>query len=206
MKLLFEHKIPAPVSAFKSKVVSISRKLDVDPNWLMAVMNFESGINPAAQNSRTNATGLIQFMPNTAAGLGTSVQALKAMSAVKQLDYVDKYLSSYKGKLVSAIDLYFAVFFPAAMTKPDSYVLKSAKLSAGRIASANPGFDLNKNGEITVGEVKAVYLGKIPSEYKSLFNKKMDTVEKFARRNWVKAAIFTVTAMGIALYITKTKF
>lgn len=44
----------------------------------------------------SGAIGLIQFMPSTAKGLGTSTSALKQMTAVDQLAYVEKYFAPYK--------------------------------------------------------------------------------------------------------------
>lgn len=55
--------------AFKSKVVAMAKMLNTDPNWLMAVMAFESGesFRPDIRNAAgSGATGLIQFMPATA--------------------------------------------------------------------------------------------------------------------------------------------
>lgn len=102
--------------AFATKVKAISVRLGIKPNWLMAVMDFESGLNPKAVNPISNATGLIQFMPSTANGLGTSVASLYEMSAMKQLDYVEQYLSPYTGKMTSFINTYLAVFYPAAIS------------------------------------------------------------------------------------------
>ena len=79
--------------AFVSKLVEISKKLRVNPNWLMLVFWKESKINPKAVNEDTQASGLIQFIPKTAKGLGTSVQAIQQMSGVEQLDYVYKYFN-----------------------------------------------------------------------------------------------------------------
>ena len=42
----------------------------------------------------SGATGLIQFMPNTAEGLGTSTGELAGMSRARQMHYVEKYLSN----------------------------------------------------------------------------------------------------------------
>jgi hypothetical protein len=59
----------------------------------MAAMAFETGgsFSPAVPNKAgSGAVGLIQFMPSTAKGLGTSTEALKKMSAVQQLDFVKK--------------------------------------------------------------------------------------------------------------------
>src|SRR5205085_3198990 len=65
--------------AFKDKVVQIASDLGTNPNFLMAVMSFESGgtFSPSIKNAAgSGAVGLIQFMPPTAKGLGTSTAAL----------------------------------------------------------------------------------------------------------------------------------
>lgn len=150
----FENKVTTNKEAFLQKVKLISAKLGIDPNWLMFVMNSESGLNPAAYNPNGGASGLIQFMPDTAIGLGTTTAALRQMSNVDQLDYVYKYFYPYRGKMDSIYDLYLVTFFPAALGKGDSYILQTSKLSAKVIADANPGIDLDNNDQITVGEFK----------------------------------------------------
>jgi soluble lytic murein transglycosylase-like protein len=103
MALIYENKVPASYRvAFVEKVKKISANLGIDPNWLMAIMYFESAgtFSPSITNN-IGATGLIQFIPSTAKGLGTSTSALKSMSALQQLDYVEKYLKTYKGKYKS---------------------------------------------------------------------------------------------------------
>ena len=103
-------------------------------------------------------------MPQTAAGLGTSTGALIAMDNVTQLDYVYKYFKPYAGRLFSVTDLYMVTFFPAALGKPDNYVLQTSSLSASLIARANPVFDLNGDQAITVGEFKQSVTNRLPSE------------------------------------------
>lgn len=202
--LIFEDKVTTNKSLFINKVILISQKLDIDPNWLMAVMNLETGgtFSPSIQNKTSGATGLIQFIPSTAKSLGTTTSALSKMSNVQQLDYVYKYLNQYKSKLVNYIDLYLAVFFPIAMTKSDSYVIKSDSASASKIAAQNAGFDLNKNKMITVGEIKSVFLKKIPADWIDYFKKgkPMDSVEKFSKRNWFPIAL-SIGSLAGALWI-----
>lgn len=161
--LVFEDKVTRNKSAFLAKVIDISAKLDINPNWMMAVMNFESGLDSTIRNSNTQATGLIQFMPTTAVSLGTSIDELQQMTNVEQLDYVYKYLNQYKSKLISYIDLYLSVFFPAAMGKPDDWVIQTSRLSPDTIARANPVFDLDKNKQITIGEIKQAYNQHLPA-------------------------------------------
>lgn len=138
---------------FESELRKYANMLGIDPNWLQAVMFLESSLNPRAVNSVTGATGLIQFMPATARALGTTTAALKALTGEQQLYYVYKYLQPYAGKLQNFPDVYFAVFFPAAIGQSDDYVLQTSKLSARTIANANQGYDLDKSGSITRGEV-----------------------------------------------------
>jgi len=170
--MLYEEKVKTNKEAFISKVISISQRLGVEPEWLMQVFVNESGVNHQAVNAVSGATGLIQFMPDTAKHLGTTVAALKAMTNVQQLDYVYKYLAPYAGKMLSYIDVYFTVFFPLAIGKPDDWVFQTAKLSAAKIAAQNPAFDLDKDGKLTVAEVREAMLRKVPSVWREFFDKK----------------------------------
>lgn len=172
---------------FITKVRSICAKLQINPDWLMMVMYMESKINAQAVNKQagdshdpkerasSRATGLIQFMPATAKGLGTSTAALYNMTAIEQLEYVYKYFKPYTGKLKSFADLYMVTFFPAAIGKPNNYVLQTSKLAASTIAKQNPVFDINKDKQITVGEFKTKIHDKIPE---SVYAYVMETIEK----------------------------
>ncbi len=81
---------------FQKEMQAMCQRLGINPEHLKIVMNKESKINPQARNKSTNATGLIQFMPDTALKIGTSVNALYKMSAVEQLKYVEKFYKPYK--------------------------------------------------------------------------------------------------------------
>ena len=172
MSLLHIDKVTSNRAEFEAKVIKGSKELGFDPNWLMAVMNNESGLNHQAVNPITNATGLIQFMPATAMGLGVTVDMLKRMTNVQQLDYVFKYLRAYRFKIWNYIDLYFAVFFPLAIGKQSDWVFKASNLAASVIARQNPAFDLNKDGVLTVREVEQAMLAKVPEPWRTLFKKK----------------------------------
>lgn len=172
MALLFEDKVKTNKAAFVTKVEEISRKLLIEPDWLMAVMYKESGLNEKAVNPNGGATGLIQFMPATARSLGTTTEALRAMTNVQQLDYVYKYYKPYITKLNSYPDLYLATFFPIALGKSDDWVLQSGSLSARTIARANPAIDLNKDDKITVGEFKQYCYNKFDTATQNRLKKK----------------------------------
>jgi hypothetical protein len=136
---------------FKAKVIGICGGLSCDPSFLMASMAFETGatFSPTLQNPRSLATGLIQFLPSTAASLGTSIAALEQMTAVAQLDFVQKYLTPFKGRMLSLSDVYMTILFPVAVGKPDSFVLFAAPSSA---YEQNSGLDVNHDGQVTKGE------------------------------------------------------
>ena len=126
--------------------------------WLLAMMNSESGINHKAYNPQGGATGLIQFMPDTAKWLGTTTTALMNMTAIQQLVYVQKYFVGLGliGKIKNPQDLYLATFYPYALSQPDNYIIGS-EVGPARvlvIAQVNKIFDINNNNAITKGEFK----------------------------------------------------
>lgn len=170
--MLFDNYIYENKTSFIAKVKDIAFDLSINPDWLMGVMYKESKVNHRAVNTISGATGLIQFMPKTALGLGTSVAALSAMSNIRQLDYVKKYFAPYKGRIHSYVDLYLATFFPAAMGKNPEYIMQTSTLSAANIAKVNGVIDLNKDGKITVAEfARYCYVG-FPAQVVEILKKK----------------------------------
>lgn len=146
--------------AFRLKVINIARNLGTDPNFLMAIMSFESGLDPKARNPYSGATGLIQFMPKTASGLGTTTDALSRMTAEQQLDYVARYFATYKGRLKTLEDAYMAVLWPKAIGQGSNYVLFSRPSTA---YEQNRALDINKDGNITVAEATSFVRKKLGS-------------------------------------------
>lgn len=210
MALIFENYVKENKAEFIAKVKAISQKLDIDPNWLMAVMYFESGINSRIQNTTHPmqggyATGLIQFAPNTAKGLGTTTDALKNMSNVAQLDYVYQYFKNYIEKLNSYVDLYLVTFFPLAVGKPNDWVIQSKNISASAIAASNPIFDINKNNQVTVGEVKTAIINKIPAALQAQFKKSFSPVVRFAKRNIIPLSMALVGIAGLIFLTVQNK-
>lgn len=150
--LRYEDKYNYPdKQAFLQKVYYYADKLGVSPDNLMGVMYFESRLRPDITNG-IGATGLIQFMPATAQSLGTTTADLAAMTGSEQMDYVYKYLNQYS--YTNPIDLYLAIFFPAAIGKSDDWVIQAPGLSPSIIAKQNPIFNPNGNDYITVADVK----------------------------------------------------
>lgn len=164
--MLFEEKISSNKELFKAKVKTISQLLGIKPDWLMAVMRHESNVKHDAVNPYTNATGLIQFMPTTAISLGTSVEALKQMTNVEQLDWVYKYYNLWKkagAEYKEAYHLFLATFYPAALIKnyisDKNYKFGSEKSDtyAKTVATQNKGFDLDNDGYISTKDYKTYH-------------------------------------------------
>ncbi|HEY6250756.1 MAG TPA: hypothetical protein VI685_12415 [Candidatus Angelobacter sp.] len=137
-----------------TKVKGISDRLGIDPNWLMTAIDFETNgkWSPNTPNAmHSGATGLIQFMPEIAEGLGTSTEKLGKMSQQDQLDYVEKYLQPHKGQMHSLTDVYMAILHPADLRKPDDYVLFRSPSKAYRQNSS--AFDADGKGYVTKADV-----------------------------------------------------
>ena len=141
---------------FKAKLEKIAQQLGTTSNAMLAVMKQESGVNPKAQNKQGGASGLIQFMPATARMLGTTTDELRQMDAVQQLDYVYRYYK-YSGVGDGSVgDLYMATFMPKYVGYPDHFVLgaEGAEGFSGKVYAQNKGLDRDRDGKITVGDVK----------------------------------------------------
>lgn len=162
---------------FRKKVVEICKDLwpknyMVMANNLMACMAWETGesFSPSAKNPKSSATGLIQFMADTAKELGTTTSTLAKMTAVMQLDYVKKYFENIRNKNYEFVDFYLRILFPASMGKLDEHVVfsrdgeglnKNDRNYKERINAygVNAGFDTNPkygngDGMVTKGEIK----------------------------------------------------
>ncbi len=150
-------------AAFRERLFEICQILGVEPDYLMACMAFESAetFSPSIRNAAgSGATGLIQFMPNTAKGLGTTTAALAAMTAEQQLEYVLAYFWPYRGRLKTLADVYMAILWPAGIGKPDGWALWD-QASRPTTYRQNAGLDLNKDGTITKAEAAAKVLAKL---------------------------------------------
>ncbi|KAB7728424.1 transglycosylase SLT domain-containing protein [Rudanella paleaurantiibacter] len=154
MALVYDEMVLTDRATFERRVRQIANRFGFNPNWLMVVMRFESAgtFRPNVKNPYSGAVGLIQFTSSTAASLGTTTAALASMTAVKQLDYVERYFERWNitGKVTSLDVLYFYVFAPAYATKPLSYTAYAKGTTA---YSQNAALDRNKDGKITLEEI-----------------------------------------------------
>ncbi|CAA0227357.1 hypothetical protein [Tenacibaculum maritimum] len=119
---------------FRKRVVQISKRLECDPNHLMAAMALETGgkFSPSIDNGLAKDAdgigyvGLIQFGNLAIKELNKNYfiykakitkRDLKNMTAEDQLCYVECFLSRHKGKLKTLADFYLAILWPTAVGK-----------------------------------------------------------------------------------------
>lgn len=162
MKLAWGSKVP---NAFAQKAIIVARQIDVPPSDLMACMAWESGetFSPAIRNGAgSGAVGLIQFMPQTAAAMGTSTEQLAAMTGVQQLDYVERYFRPWRGRLRDLGDLYMAILWPAGIGKPMDHILfRRDDAQRPKLYLQNKGLDIDRDGDVDKAECCAKVLAKL---------------------------------------------
>ena len=118
--------------SFNEKLANIAKRLGVDKQILLDIMEFESQVDPQKGNVNSSgkrfATGLIQFVPGTAVDLKTTVDDIYNMTGYQQLDLVEDYFISKgagntrkAGKDIK--DLYLLVIYPRSLHRPDSYII-----------------------------------------------------------------------------------
>ena len=148
---------------FRDRVRWIANDLEIDVDWLMACMAFESAetFDAGIRNGAgSGAVGLIQFMPKTAEELGTTAYVLARMSAEDQLNYVYKYFRPYRGRLRTLSDVYMAILWPAAIGKPESHVLWTSNTRPTTYRQ-NAGLDADKDLRITKEEAASKVAAKL---------------------------------------------
>lgn len=142
---------PNVSDAFLKAVEKMAERLGSKPEYFLAAMSFETGgtFSPSIQNN-IGATGLIQFLKSTAKALGTTTDDLKKMSAVEQLEYVEKYFLPFKGKIPTLEAVYTAIL-SGSPKKPDDVLFR-----AGTPAYKLNPLDWNLDGKITAREATTI--------------------------------------------------
>lgn len=147
---------------FKDKLISGARARGINPDHLLNVMAVETSgtFNPSIKNPNSTASGLIQFMAQTARELGTTTEALRKMSATNQLDYVFKYFDHYfKGRDLSSQGALYAAVGTGQVGRDDNSVLmtRSDRGYAGNAATWDP----NRDGRVQQGEMAIAAINKL---------------------------------------------
>lgn len=138
-------------SSFIPTMRAGSARLGLDPNWIMAIMAVEtvSTFRPCIRNPFTRATGLIQFMPETALELGTSIDLLCGMSQTTQWRYVEEYLRRKiraHGRPRDLGSTYMLVFTPIMTQRPDSEAVTWAVRNGRELKMISDGRPCRVNG------------------------------------------------------------
>ena len=148
-------------SKYKSKlgdnqfrdIENLANKLNMEPQYLFAVIDFETGgkFSTSIKNGKNSgATGLIQFMPNTAKDLGTTTEELSKMTVEEQLGYVEKYFNQFNGRNYDSLDkVYMDVLYPKAHGKGLDYVLF---VEGCKAYEQNSALDDDEDGYVIVAE------------------------------------------------------
>lgn len=129
-------------------------------NYLMACMAFESGesFSPTIRNAAgSGAVGLIQFMPATLKGMGYTVEQAQKMTAVQQLDLVEKYFKPYRNSVKTLSDMYMAILMPKFVGAAET----STIFSGGIAYRQNSGLDANRDGKVSKMEAASKVSAKL---------------------------------------------
>ena len=83
---------------FINRILEVSSNLDLNPQWLVHIMDLECNLDPTQVNRVSGASGLIQ-LTNTALRemnrryrTSYTLYQVRKMTAVQQMDLVEKYL------------------------------------------------------------------------------------------------------------------
>ena len=139
-------------------LVALCKRVEAAPLDLLACMFNESEARAGAHNPHGDATGLIQFMPATRAGLGHhgTWQEFAALGVGGQLPYVERYFAPHRGRLTSAARVYLCMFLPACLGWRDLGDLTIITSLHGPLAWAylpNRSLDGDDKGYITLGDL-----------------------------------------------------
>ncbi len=149
-----------PLDRFR--FLAIARNHGWDANALAAIVQLESGGDPGKVNPKSGASGLIQWMPETADKYGTSIGKIRSMTTAEQLPLAERYwVDAYRaGPPAEVGDYYMGVFMPEFMGVPDEQILKLRGVEAVKGTPAydqNPGLDWNQDGRLTAADVRSVF-------------------------------------------------
>ena len=155
--------------AFVKGSKEMAERLGISHDDVMSFMMLESQLDPKAVNQSSGASGLIQFMPQSAIEVGTTVEDIRKMTAAEQLPYIEKYLLQRGVKPGMGIaELYASVLVgnAAAGRKETWFDSRSASALERAKYEGNKGLDLNdkygnKDGVVDRTEV----LKKLEGDY-----------------------------------------
>lgn len=142
---------------FMEGILWIENQIGLKPEFLVPCMQFESRLDPKARNPLSSASGLIQFMEQTALNLGTTITRIRGLDAMGQLAYVYKYFKDFydRGHKLNHWDLadtYMAILWPAGIGRPMDHPIF---VPGSKAYAVNWGLDANRDGLVTKAEAAA---------------------------------------------------
>ena len=132
----------------KQKLEEVANNHGFTVDELLNVIQKESDFDTSAVNPKSSATGLIQFMPKTAEGLGTSIEEISSMNTIDQLSLVDTY---FKQNHTKGQHPYITIAYPAAAKMGMDDVIAKKEDS---ISLQNPVWQ-NEEGNVTKRSILA---------------------------------------------------
>ncbi|WP_438030758.1 peptidoglycan-binding protein [Sorangium sp. So ce233] len=139
-------------------VAAMARRLDGDAAAFLGVIHLATGhtTSPRVRNPGSNAVGLLQLTPGTAAELGTSTEALADMCRIEQIEAAEAYFKAQKqacpgADFRQARDVALAVLEPAGLDPAQPILGVSAAICNG------PFFDDPGAGRVEISDDMIAY-------------------------------------------------
>lgn len=167
-------------NAFRVRLIETARGLKLDPDAIAVMFSIESGFRSDAVNKSTGATGISQELPITLKQQGIDPEEYANWTALMQLDLPAKRYAALANKIKTGKlpgDYYVANFLPIYIGAPDETLIganpgcrkdaptweEASKLTIpgglthGSIYCGNYGFDADKDGLFSLGDVRAFF-------------------------------------------------
>jgi hypothetical protein len=139
-------------SAWQAKITEMEAKYPgLTRAELYDIINGESNFDPSARNP-SGASGLFQFMPQSAAELGYNTDQIAQMSPVQQLNVYDEYLDRWNYNGDNHLGMMQAA--PAYASRSGGSVIYPVGSAAH---TQNPGWRPSNGGHITVQSINDYY-------------------------------------------------
>lgn len=143
------------------------------PHFIMGCMAFETGrtFSPSIQNiGGAPYFGLIQWGDLAASDVKMTVGQLVKLTAVQQLEYVERWFKPYAGRIKTLSDVYLRIFMPKFVGKAEDSVIALKGTATYR---QNIGLDVDKDGDIEKQEaaymvMRQLQLGMQPTNRRLL--------------------------------------
>lgn len=147
---------------WQAQLASLKQEFpNLDEQELYRIIQGESGFNSTAVNANSGAAGFFQFIPATAAGLGTTTGAIQNMTPAQQLEVYGRYLrqSDYRGGPLGMIQAAPGTYknlirqygsWSSVPRDTEVYAVGSAAWQQ------NPGWR-DASGRVTIGGIESYY-------------------------------------------------